>query len=61
MTLFGDAFGPVQLQEQLYLSTDPLCTDSNLNAVFSVYGGFVLNGPTNCGGACPVCMFVRST
>ena len=42
------------MTEAFYLSTNPTCTDVNLNGVFSIFGTFALSGPSDCGGFCQV-------
>ena len=56
-TFYGEAYGEFVYSHNLYNWQDTACTDASLFAEITVFGTFSSQGPSDCGGFCPVKTF----
>lgn len=53
LSLLGENFGEFQISQSLYLPQDTDCSvETDLNAMFHLYGTFAMHGDSDCGGSC---------
>jgi hypothetical protein len=58
ISLLGDQYGQISWILNVHLGPDTSCGPESLLASINATGTFALQGPSDCGGQCPVCVCV---